>query len=398
MPSYSATGQPDPNVPNGHVREHCTANAGDLSTIGCGNGQQVRIERWEGGVKKDFALYTIKMNNAAQGFVQVGFKAPENVNQDLKKRLGLTAMDPFTAMVNSQVAAPNLSDDDAKTQSEFVERLQDDGNQTAMIAIAPHGGMIEQYTDAQAEEVYAKLKQNSKCASKWLCKGWKQSGGASDRWHITATDINPNSFPELNKVVNRNFTYAVAFHGWVYGFIGIGGKASSQLKTDIKTAIVTAINDPSITVATDDDPAFSGYFPPGEATKFNGTSPQNIVNRLSLTGGVHIEQSLIARKNHWTAIADAVASVLNPLLPVCLATVGGKALYGVAVDPISLILDNELYVQLKTLPDPPPPGVLAAQVRQRVRTMGREEKRLALARVRGFLAYARALEQELTEG
>lgn len=395
MPSYSATGQPDSVVvPNGHVREHCTANAGDLSTIGCGIGQQVRIEV---GGTKDFALYTIKMNNAAPGSVQVGFKAPENVNQDLKKRLGLTGTGAFTAMVNSQVTALNLSDADAKTHSEFVERLQDDGNQTAMIAIAPHGGMIEPYTAEQAEEVYAKLKQNSKCASKWLCEGWKQSGGAYDRWHITATDIDPNSFPELNKVVNRNFTYAVAFHGWEYGFIGIGGKVSSQLKTAIKGAIVTAINDPSITVATDVDPAFSSYFPPGQAAKFNGTSPQNIVNRLSPTGGVHIEQSLDARKNHWTAIADAVAFVLDPYLPVCGATVGGKALYEVAADPLSLILDNEIYVLL-TLPDPPPLGVLAVQVRQRVRTMGREEKRLALARVRGFLAYARALEQELTEG
>ena len=396
MSSYTANGQPDSGVPNNHVREHCTANAVNVSAIGCGIGQQVRVGV---GGTTDFALYTIKMNNAAPGSVQVGFKAPENVNQDLKKRLGLTGTGAFTAMVNSQVTALNLSDDEAKAQSEFVERLQDDGNQTAMIAIAPHGGMIEPCTAEQAEEVYVKLKQNSKCASKWLCKGWKKSGGAYDRWHITATDIDPKSFPELNKVVNRKFAYAVAFHGWEYGFIGIGGLASAGLKMDIKTAIVNAINDPSIKVATDDEMSFPGNFPsPGDANKFNGSSPNNIVNRLSLTGGVHIEQSLNARKIHGPAIADAVASVLGPLLPVCEAIVLGKAVYAVAVDPLSLILDNEIYVQLKTLVDPPPLGVLAAQVRQRVRTMGREEKRLALVRVRGILAYARALEQELTQG
>jgi len=73
-----------------------------------------------------------------------------------------------------------------------------------------------------------------------------------------------------------------------YGFIGIGGLASPSLKMDIKTAIVKAINDPSINVATDDEMPFPDNFPsPGDANKFNGSSVNNIVSRLSPMGGVH---------------------------------------------------------------------------------------------------------------
>ena len=54
----------------------------------------------------------------------------------------------------------------------------------------------------------------AKAVSSSRCKGFKERGGASDRWHITSTDIHEASFPCLNSVIPRCFTYAVAFHGF----------------------------------------------------------------------------------------------------------------------------------------------------------------------------------------
>jgi phage replication-related protein YjqB (UPF0714/DUF867 family) len=88
----------------------------------------------------------------------------------------------------------------------------DDGVHTGLIVIAPHGGDIERHTDQLAERVASRLR--AKAVSSWRCKGFKERGGASDRWHITSTDIHEASFPCLNSVIPRCFTYAVAFHGF----------------------------------------------------------------------------------------------------------------------------------------------------------------------------------------
>jgi phage replication-related protein YjqB (UPF0714/DUF867 family) len=80
-----------------------------------------------------------------------------------------------------------------------------------LIVIAPHGGDIEFHTDQQAERVASRLV--AKAVSSWRCKGFK-GDGSFDRWHITSTDIHEASFPRLNSVISRGFTYAVAIHGF----------------------------------------------------------------------------------------------------------------------------------------------------------------------------------------
>ena len=124
---------------------------------------------------------------------------PESTHHDLRDRLGLSSTDPFTGKINSAVPDPTLTDDEAKAKSEFVERLTDNGRHRGLIVIAPHGGDIERHTDEQAERVGKRL--SSKCVSVWVCKGFKNDGGAFDRWHITSTDISEDSFPKLKTVI-----------------------------------------------------------------------------------------------------------------------------------------------------------------------------------------------------
>jgi len=205
---------------------------------------------------------------------------------------------PFNVTVDSEVVHPTYTDAQAKANSEFVERLTDNGTHIGLVAIAPHGGKIEEGTDLQAECVASVLAD--KGVSSWRCKGWKQGGDAYDRWHITSTDIHEASFPLLSKIINREFSYAVAFHGFSQNKILIGGGANLSLKLEIQQAIQNAIVGSGIRVeiATPKSP-------------FDGDNPSNIVNRLSNGNGIQIEQSKTARIYYWQQIADAVASIYN---------------------------------------------------------------------------------------
>ena len=83
----------------------------------------------------------------------MGYTEPK----DLQARLELLDTNPFRGKVNSQVVATGLTDAQAEIYSEFVERLSDDGYNSKLIVIAPHGGYIEKHTDKQAERVYEEL-------------------------------------------------------------------------------------------------------------------------------------------------------------------------------------------------------------------------------------------------
>jgi phage replication-related protein YjqB (UPF0714/DUF867 family) len=142
--------------------------------------------------------------------------------------------------------------------------------------------------------------------SVWRCKGFKDGGGAFERWHITSTDLHEESFPLLKKIICRGFTHAVAFHGFSEADVLIGGLAPLALKQEIEAAIEDALAGSGIPVRI-----------AGPSDNFGGDSPKNIVNRLTAGGanGVQIEQSDEARTRFWKAIADAVASVYREKLP-----------------------------------------------------------------------------------
>jgi phage replication-related protein YjqB (UPF0714/DUF867 family) len=213
--------------------------------------------------------------------------------------------DGFEAVVDSRVPHPTLSAERAAGEGELIERLSDDGRQSGLIAIAPHGGAMEPETDRQAERVRSRL--GAGVSSAWRCKGW--GGGDQDafeRWHITSVDINEASFPRLARVMSRGFTYAVAFHGFddEEGIL-VGGAAPDALKLEIRSALEDATAASNIRVRT---------AVPGDA--FGGDHPRNIVNRLGARGegGIQIEQSLKAREKHGREIANAVAQVYGPKL------------------------------------------------------------------------------------
>ena len=275
-------------------KEHCSADPDKLATVGRERGQQVRIKRND----SEYGLYTVS---------QIRQESPNNIvrmGSTGRKRLGTS--DEFVGSLDSQVPHHTFDDADAETNNEFVERLEDNGTHTGLIVIAPHGGDIEPHTDQQAERVASRLA--AKVVSSWRCKGFK-GDGSFDRWHITSTDIHEASFPRLDSVISRGFTYAVAFHGFndpeIPFDILIGGAAPYSLKQDIETAIKGAITSSDITVhiASPDE-------------KFGGDSLKNIVNRLTAGGanGIQIEQSPRARASHWGDIADAVANVYKPKL------------------------------------------------------------------------------------
>jgi phage replication-related protein YjqB (UPF0714/DUF867 family) len=268
-----------------HRAERCSVDPDQLRTLGLASGSQVRVRR---GPHR-LALYTISelRHEANDAIVRMAAVA--------RQRLGTDG--EFEATLDTRVQRSTLSDEEARDQSEFVERLDDNGIQRHLIALAPHGGAIERQTDLQAERVAGIL--GPARASAWRCKGFKNGGGALQAWHITSTDISDSSFPLLRRIARRRFSHAVAFHGFAGAGVLVGGAASQEMKDTIAEAIRDVLHGSSIRVRValpEDD--------------LNGSDPKNVVNRVTRDGrsGVQIEQSAAARRRFWAPIACAVAA------------------------------------------------------------------------------------------
>jgi phage replication-related protein YjqB (UPF0714/DUF867 family) len=271
-----------------HRREHCAPAASVLLSLGGGPGQQVRIHHGD-----DVALYTVSelLHGTTDSVVRLGPGGRQRLKSDGE----------FEGELDTKVVDADLDDVKAREAGELVERLSDNGSQTHLIAIAPHGGGIEHDTDAQAERVADRL--GEELASAWRGKGWGPNGGpgAFDRWHITSTDLNPVSFPLLNSVMSRRFTHAVAFHGFndEPGVL-IGGTAPADVKDALRQAIQEVLPASlAVRVARPDE-------------LYGGDDPDNIVNRLSPCGGIQIEQGSDPRDPHGLDIADVVADFFRP--------------------------------------------------------------------------------------
>ena len=273
--------------------ERCSADPVMLESIGRSIGQQVRIKRDGSGF---VALYTVKQANPAADLSHPELANVVRTGQTGRERLGTT--EEMAAIVQAKVVDTAPGEPDGVR---FFEVAKDEGEQAYFVAIAPHGGEIEPHTDEQAEDAVGELIAAGFPASLWLCKGDGDAAkGASDRWHITSTDLQPACFPLLQRLSSRQFCYGVAFHGFQRkegeADVYIGGAASRSLKIAIERALNDLDRPIKVKISTcDDNPKFQGF------------SPENIINRLA-TRGIHLEQSFEARKFHGE-IAHAVAKV-----------------------------------------------------------------------------------------
>ena len=249
-------------------------------------GEQVRIVRNDG----EYALFTVhSLVNDQQTTVRIA--------QAGLQRLGTSQS--FSGDLDLQVPALGLDDDEAKDASEFVERRAGNMGQSQLLVVAPHGGAIERYTDDQAVAL-AELRG----AVSWVCKGWRSGGGAWDRWHITSTDINPASFPELAELAGIGFARVVSFHGMSDPGVRVGGGAPLSVRNAVADAIAVALAGSGEPVATAQ---------PGDS--LSGSSPANLVNWLSASGsdGIQLEQSKIVREVYGMAVVEAVSLALDGL-------------------------------------------------------------------------------------
>ncbi len=272
---------------------HCSADRNALTTFGLQRGDQVRVIRSPDA----YALYTVTEERR---------EANDNVfRMGLTGRVRIGASGRFDGTLDTEITRNGLSDQEAKQQSEFVERLTEtDSDHDALLVCAPHGGMIEPYTDAQAERIFALLSGAGRGVSCWRCKGWKSGGGAFARWHITSTEISPRSFRLLGQIEHRRFRYAVALHGYDKDYITVGGNGPNDLKCVLKAAIIDVKGLSCVVHVAD----------PGD--EYAGENPENIVNWLTADGcgGIQIEQPASVRENFWQPIAESVASVFARVL------------------------------------------------------------------------------------
>lgn len=277
-------------------RERCSVDKG-LPALRLG--QQVLIRR----DRERLALFTITEKNDAEarGVVRGGSTGVTRLGGGEKRGwLGIvvrSTVGDFTASLAPAFLSA-LIEGEARNQTVLIESVIGEGRDVAVLA--PHGGDIEAGTDHQAARVVELLRTAGRSVRGWICQGWKADGGAHACWHITSTDIAPASFPKLNGMFSTKFKHAVAFHGWDSAYIGVGGGADEALRARFLAAIRDAV--PSATVRS-------------ETTENAGSSPRNIVNRITERGnGIQIEQPLEFRRGEVAArIADAVAQVYNAI-------------------------------------------------------------------------------------
>ncbi len=271
--------------------EHTSASPSLLASLGIEVGQQLRVRR-DGG---HAALFTVS---------EARDERPENiVRMGLGGRERLGASPGDGALVSPRVVNGDLCDADARTQNEFVERLDnaDVGRQRPLIVIAPHGGEIEAHTDDQAERVGCAL--GARAPSVCRCRGYGNAdAGAHQRWHITSTDLHPASFPLLRTVSSHRYSHAIAFHGFTPRDgtdVLIGGLDTPVLKQRLRQAILHVVDGAlDVRIA-------------GPADRFGGDDPANMSTGPRRPAGVACRSNSRSRHGpaHWAAIADAVASV-----------------------------------------------------------------------------------------
>ncbi|WP_054811453.1 poly-gamma-glutamate hydrolase family protein [Nocardia arizonensis] len=275
----------DPSSPEG--RHDALAHPLLIRRLDAEPGAQVRIATVRGA-----ALYTLRASADTEASTYLAL-TPGGL-----RRLGHEAGTPVTLRIH---CADSMSRRQARRHNGFIEECVERGDERFVLALAPHGGDIEKWTDLQAYRVAYRLGWER--AAVWACLGWYRGGGAYRRWHIASTDLHHASFPKLRALSDRPYRRTVAFHGYRGNTVLIGGGCEEDLKWRVHSALrecLRAVRIPVRLVGPDEP--------------YGARSHANIVNRFAVGGaGLQLEQPLAARSAYWRPIADAVADVLAHL-------------------------------------------------------------------------------------
>lgn len=273
--------------------ENCTIDDELRNNIGLAVGEQF--------------LLTVKNHSDRYGLVTIHSDYEDGSDDnDIRMRLSgrqrFDETDSFDAYAEQWSALQGKTDtwlNDNNQMGEFKE--ESDSSQTDMLIMAPHGGMMENYTDELAKRFYEGLvTTNSKDASLWYCIGHQDALGAYAAWHITSVDINEINFGYLNTLSSRTYDYAVTIHGYGEDDVLVGGGASDTLKNAVKAALDGISWSYTVTVV-------------GEGDEYGGVHEDNIVNRYS-SAGVQLEIPYNARRDYWQDIADALTNYYKTLI------------------------------------------------------------------------------------
>jgi phage replication-related protein YjqB (UPF0714/DUF867 family) len=245
------------------------------------------------------ALFTIVQTDATLSLNPLEVFIGPQAYTRLNRTVGDT---PFAAFLTNVVAAPALDEAQAQAQGELREEITDDGLQSNMVILSPHGGDIETQTDIIARRMYTQLKGLSRACSHWGLQGYtvpEDPDDAFEKWHITSTDYYPQVYPQLSTLQARAFTYGISFHGLGVGDdVKIGGLASVSEQNAI-VAVIDAATGPEVDVAVTN------------VNEIDGDSPRNLLNRLCSSISPHtiqVELGFNVRRDYALAIADALAT------------------------------------------------------------------------------------------
>jgi len=141
-----------------HASEHCSLDPEQLLAAGLVIGRQVRVRRSPTSV----ALYTVSEDRPETDNTIVRMAQPA------RARLSATGDETeFAVSVDTEVPRSALTDYEAQAQSEFVERLTDNGTQKALAVLAPHGGSIEHFNE-EAGAVWLKRLTETYRSAAWI--------------------------------------------------------------------------------------------------------------------------------------------------------------------------------------------------------------------------------------
>ncbi|SFS35703.1 Protein of unknown function [Halostagnicola kamekurae] len=268
---------------------YCSVPCSLTDTDNVAIGQQVRIGNGTGEFEN--AVYTVASEHETDETLWLTASGLDRID----------ASDSETVTLGSSAIHPSYNTrQGGELNDEYVEYLvngDDGGDGNDVVVLAPHGGYIEYGTDFQAERVAESIG-----ATGWICSGFNAGGGGFDRWHTYSTEIHRRSFPELDSLLEQEFEWGVAFHGYSNGEILVGGTADESDKAIVVEAIEDLLPDQTVTVVERD------------ATEYTGANPENVLNDLAPIGQtIQIEQPTDVRESDWSVVADGVVDALETI-------------------------------------------------------------------------------------